>query len=50
MENKYPSWCCQKCGAEIGWLGKFFEFIWYADLLGIRHKCKSNNVINPTSK
>ena len=28
---KYPSWCCQKCGEPIGWLGRFiFSFL---------HKC-----------
>jgi len=28
---KYPSYCCQKCGENIGWLGRFvFPFF---------HKC-----------
>jgi hypothetical protein len=21
-----PSWCCQKCGEPIGWLGRLFRF------------------------
>ena len=28
---KHPSWCCQKCGEQIGWLGRLLWFI---------HKCK----------
>ena len=29
-----PSWCCQKCGENIGWLGRFvFPFL---------HKCKED--------
>ena len=27
---KYPSYCCQKCGEFIGWLGQVMPF----------HKCK----------
>lgn len=23
----HPSYCCQKCGERIGWLGRFFQFI-----------------------
>jgi hypothetical protein len=30
---KYPSYCCQKCGEHIGWLGRFILF----------HKCKEKN-------
>lgn len=29
-----PSWCCQKCGEEIGYLGRLFQFL-HMDL----HKC-----------
>ena len=29
---KYPSYCCQKCGELIGWLGRVMPF----------HKCKEN--------
>lgn len=36
MENKYPSYYCQKCGKCIGWLGRFIEWI-YCGL--INHKC-----------
>jgi len=25
--NNYPSYCCQKCGEQIGWTGRFFQFI-----------------------
>jgi hypothetical protein len=25
--RKHPSWCCQKCGAQIGWLGRFFQLL-----------------------
>jgi hypothetical protein len=28
---KHPSYCCQKCGEQIGWLGRLLWFI---------HKCK----------
>jgi hypothetical protein len=30
---KYPSYCCQKCGELIGWLGRAMPF----------HKCKEKN-------
>ena len=30
---KYPSYCCQKCGEFIGWLGQVMPF----------HKCKEKN-------
>ncbi len=30
----YGSWKCQKCGAPIGWLGRFME-----SLFGSSHKC-----------
>jgi hypothetical protein len=34
---KYPSWCCQRCGAEIGWIGRAWDF------LGIRlHRCRTS--------
>jgi hypothetical protein len=23
----YPSYCCQKCGEPIGWIGRFFQFL-----------------------
>jgi hypothetical protein len=32
MKERHPSWCCQKCGDGIGWIGRFvFPFF---------HKCK----------
>ena len=36
----YPSYCCQKCGAEIGWLRRFMEWTKLATLLMSKHKCK----------
>ena len=33
--NLYPSWCCQKCGSGIGWLGRFINFITF----GKWHRC-----------
>ena len=30
-KQKYPSYCCQKCGELIGWIGRFLPF----------HKCKN---------
>lgn len=31
-KKKHPSCCCQKCGEQIGWLGRFlFPFF---------HKCQ----------
>ena len=33
---KYPSYCCQKCGELIGWIGRVLPF----------HKCKEKNM-NP---
>jgi len=32
FKTEHPSWCCQKCGENIGWIGRFvFPFL---------HKCK----------
>ncbi len=32
----YPSWCCQKCGAQIGWVGRFFQFsFWLPQIVNI---------------
>jgi hypothetical protein len=31
--KEYPSYCCQKCGELIGWLGRVMPF----------HKCKGKN-------
>jgi len=25
--TNYPPYCCQKCGEQIGWIGRFFQFI-----------------------
>jgi len=36
--NKFPSWCCQKCGEHIGWLGRLFTA-----LLPFWHKCKDEH-------
>ena len=32
--RKYPSYCCQWCGNQIGWTGRFLEWIF-----GRMHKC-----------
>lgn len=32
-KSKYPSYCCQKCGEEIGWVGRFL-------FSGMLHECK----------
>lgn len=40
FKSKYPNYCCQKCGAQIGWLGRFIEYITYKI---ISHNCKTNN-------
>ena len=33
---KHPSYCCQKCGEMIGWIGRFmFPFF---------HKCRKKEV------
>jgi hypothetical protein len=35
MKERHSSWCCQKCGDDIGWIGRFvFPFF---------HKCKEAN-------
>ena len=26
--RRYPSWCCQRCGAYIGYLGRFMEWVY----------------------
>jgi hypothetical protein len=25
--NNYPPYCCQKCGEQIGYIGRFFQFL-----------------------
>lgn len=37
FQPKYPSYCCQKCGEPIGWIGRFVEFIYCGF---IKHECK----------
>jgi len=39
MKTNYPSYCCQKCGELIGWIGRVMPF----------HKCKEKNM-NPLPK
>lgn len=36
---KFPSYCCQKCGECIGWVGRFVFF-------GLFHKCKIENAVS----
>lgn len=33
--KKFPSWCCQKCGENIGYVGRFL-------LMGLLHKCQKS--------
>ena len=33
LSMAYPSYCCQRCGEMIGWLGRIMPF----------HKCKEKN-------
>ncbi len=37
-EVRYAAWCCQGCGAEIGYLGRFFQ----AFVGGLLHSCTSH--------
>lgn len=41
--KKYPSYCCQRCGSCVGYLGKIVEFIYYKifRLKMFKHECKS---------
>ena len=32
IKKRPPSWCCQKCGNTIGWIGRF--------IVPFLHKCK----------
>jgi len=35
IKRRHRSWCCQKCGNNIGWIGRFvFPFF---------HKCKEDS-------
>ena len=33
-DRKFPSWACQKCGEQLGWLGRAYEW-----LFGTQHQC-----------
>lgn len=40
----YPKWCCQRCGAEIGYVGRFVEITAYPLLAICRtvfHDCEA---------
>lgn len=42
LQRQYPSWCCQRCGNQIGYIGRFLEFmatpiLWMAK--SIFHDC-----------
>lgn len=26
-QKPYPAWCCDGCGAPIGYLGRFFQWL-----------------------
>ena len=36
IERKFPSFCCQKCGKQIGYIGRILEFCYFGLL---KHKC-----------
>lgn len=38
---KHPSYCCQRCGENVGYLGKIVEFIYYKifRLKMFKHNC-----------
>jgi len=36
--KKFPSWCCQKCGEHIGWIGRVLTA-----LLPFWHKCREEH-------
>jgi hypothetical protein len=43
-KKSYPSYCCQECGALIGYIGRFFQ--WLARVLYVEndlHRCKRSN-------
>ena len=42
--RKHPSYCCQKCGENVGYLGKVVEFIYYKifRIKMFKHKCDEN--------
>lgn len=39
MENDFHIWCCPKCGAEIGLIGRLMEWIAGTDF----HNCGPNH-------
>jgi len=36
--REYPSWCCQKCGENVGWIGR---------LVPLSHVCIVSGNMNP---
>lgn len=34
----YPGWCCRDCGAEIGYLGRFIDWLLHPVKL---HRCRN---------
>lgn len=42
--GKYPSYCCQRCGEPVGYLGKIVEFIYYKifRIKMFKHKCNEH--------
>lgn len=40
MPRKYASYECQRCGACIGWLGRFFDFFFRLLGINVLHDCK----------
>jgi hypothetical protein len=37
VDMVHPSYCCPKCGENIGWLGQFFNFF-----IPNYHRCKND--------
>ena len=38
----YPFYCCQKCGEQIGWIGRFFQFLRVP-----LHRCETKKPYKP---
>jgi hypothetical protein len=39
---RYPKWCCQRCGEQIGYIGRFVELTAYPLLMickSVFHNC-----------
>jgi hypothetical protein len=45
FKDEYPSWRCQKCGEQLGYLGRFMEYF-FGWMVG-RHKCVGEIGLKP---